>query len=148
MKGFKFNLEIVRRLRGVDEDRKKREFGDALRGLMAEEVILTRLEDALKEHDQKFADFCNKALTQQDFKVNEYYMKFLRMQIKSQKQNIEKAQKKVDKKRAELSEAVKHKRMMDKLREKAQETYDHDLALEEQMDLDEMTSQRYEPTRP
>ena len=32
MKVFKFNLDIVRRLRGVDEDRKKREFGDALRG--------------------------------------------------------------------------------------------------------------------
>jgi len=148
MKVFKFNLDIVRRLRGVDEDRKKREFGDALRGLMAEEILLTRLEDALMEHDRQVSECCEKALKQQDFKVNEYYMKFLRMQIKSQKKNIEKAQRKVDKKRSELSEAVKHKQMMDKLKDKAQETYDHDLALEEQAELDEMTSQRYESTHP
>ena len=59
-------------------------------------------------------------------------MKFLRTQINSQKRNIEKAQRKVDKKRAELSEAMKHKQMMDKLKDKAQESYDHDLAREEQ----------------
>ncbi len=142
-KRYKFSLENVLHYRQILENKKEKEFSEALRELKAEK---DRLEKIKADIVRAFADLreCEKHVyTSDQFRAYQAYIRGLQNQQQNQIKRIEKAQFKVNQKRAELIEASKEKKVLEHLDSVRQEQYYRELEEQERKFLDEVAITRF-----
>ena len=91
------------------------------------------------------ADFKTAARKTVNSSVSKYnnYLKSLEIKITAQNKQISKARDQSEKKRAELSEALKDRKALERLKEKSLEEYKKEESLAEQKVTDEIVSYKY-----
>ncbi|WP_069997453.1 flagellar export protein FliJ [Cellulosilyticum sp. I15G10I2] len=144
---FKFELNSVLSLKEKVEDTKKRELGAASthkEGLEQQKEIL------VTEHDGLYNAI--KANTCADFDIKQIrtlnrYSHHIKKRIKQAENDINKAQEVVEQKRDELLQAMKERKILEKLKEIKLEHYVIEAKRTEQLLIDEMVSYKYGEAR-
>jgi len=140
MSKFNFKLQSVLDLKIQMEDNKKNEFGSAVKKLENEKKLLENIKLEKEENINAFSnELKNKAKVWTLRQINGY-ISLLEQKIEVQKENVNKASVIVDKKREELLEAVKERKIMDKLRDKEYDLFLKEQLKEEQKIIDEIIS--------
>ncbi len=122
MAKFTFRLESVLRIKMQREESVKNELGKAIQRLEAEKRKLAKLENALEEIVEEFNRKVKKTTVGKLIEFNEY-LSLLDSRIKQQKENVNCAAANVDKVREELLQAVKERKILEKLKEKKHDEY-------------------------
>lgn len=143
MAKFNFRLQSYLNLKEKLEEQKKMEYGKALAILEEELKIKTEL---IKKSESIVNDLKTSISHKVDsvtYKNYLYYIEFLKEKLLQQETAILKANELVEEKRRDLREAVKDRKILDKLKEKELETYNKELLLKEQKMTDELVSYKY-----
>ena len=143
MNRFRFRLESVLRVREIEEDIKKREFGTVMKNLHREEQELGKLGTSLRDHEQYMESHGEGRVFVRDLQNNFNYARALDGKILFQKKRVKEKKKVVDSKRSELAESTKRKRILERLKERYREEHERAAAKEEQSTIDDITSVRY-----
>ena len=143
MNRFRFRLASVLRVREIEEDKKKREFGAAMQNLHREEQELGSLGRTLLDHERTMESSAKGQVSVRDLQNNFNYARALDSKILFQKKRVKEKKKVVDGKRSELAESTKRKRILERLKERYHEEYEKEAAKEEQSTIDDITSVRY-----
>ena len=141
MNRFRFRLQSVLRFRDAQEESKKREFGATLGHLKHEEARYNNIVNDIDRHDDLREKSGKGKILTRNLISNFYYSRFLERKKSDQLKTIEKAQEAVDEKRAELVEATKKKKTLERLKERRLEEYNKEVIKEEQALIDESASQ-------
>ncbi len=147
MNRFVFRLANLLRLRGVEEDRKKQELGSAMGHFVNEENKLKELDGTLSEHEKLMKEKGAGTVSARELQNNFNYTRSLDGRIDEQQKNVKKSEDAVNVKRAELAEASKHKKILERLKDRDREEHNRAAGMEEQASIDEMATQRNFKTR-
>jgi len=140
---FIFSMQSLLSLKSRMEEQKKQEFGEAINKLEQEKSFLEGL-NMEKEHTLlKLRESVNGKISPTDFKNFNNYVEVLKKRIVAQMGVIIETEKYVEKKRLELVEATKERKMLDKLKEKKHEEYIEEEKKQEQKINDEIVSYKY-----
>lgn len=143
MAKFIYRMQSILNIKNQMETQAKVEFGQAQRRLMEEEERLKQLfvrkDYYLEEGRQLRLD----SLKVQNLRDNEYAIACMEEFIEIQKDNVRKAELKVEEARAKLEEVMKERKMQEKLREKAFDQFVHEENSKERKEIDELTSYAY-----
>jgi flagellar FliJ protein len=142
MPKFTFRLQPVLNIRNQQEENLKNEMGKAIQKLEAEKQKLRSLEEKENQIVDEFNKKTQKTAVKSLLQFNDY-IGFLKSQIISQKENVNKAAVNVDKVREELVKAVKNRKIMDKLKDKKKEEYVQEEKKLEHKANDEIVSYDY-----
>ena len=140
---FNFRLQSYLSLKSKIEDQKRNEFGKAVAALELEKQRLIQLE---RERDLCIEEFRVKVEKYVDMRNLNQFNLFLERQkdlIKKQHAAIARAEAYVRQKRMELVEAMKDRKILDKLRENEFEEYLDEEKKNEQKVLDDLVSYKY-----
>lgn len=139
MAKFEFRLQPVLNIKAQKEDNLKNELGKAIRKLETEK---RRLAGLRKDLNGLSAEFNEKARKTPVRKLIEYkrYMDVLSFKIELQKESVNKAGANVDKVRGDLLNAVKERKILEKLKEKKHDEFLHEEKKLEQKTNDEIVS--------
>ncbi len=143
MNRFRFRLENVLRLRGIDEEKKKRKFGTAMRNLNREEKELGKMGNSLNGHEEFMEECCQGNVSAKELQNNFNYARALDDRIDDQQNNVDEKKEIVEDKRAELVESTKRKKVLERLKERYREDHKQAAIKEEQNLIDELTSMRH-----
>ncbi len=143
MAKFAFRLQSYLNLKEKLEEQKKLEYGKALAKLEEERKLKVSMENEKEETIASFKKGVSGAINSMEIQSFNNHIELLKRQIKQQEKVIAAAEKFVDTKRQELVEAVKNRKMLEKLKEKAKDEYIIEEKLGEQKIVDEVTSYRY-----
>ena len=148
MNRFRFRLENVLRVRGAEEEAKKRDFGEARREARKAEERLEDTRREIEEHDHLAEDREARPLNARDLLIHFQYSRQLERKKESNLQLLKHTEVIVDARRKELVEANRRKKTLERLRERAM--LEHNMAAnkEEQAVLDELTAQKLKPSQP
>lgn len=143
MTKFNFRLSTYLNLKEKIEDQKKLEYGKSLNLLEAEkqkkeEMIINRSNSI-----NSFKNSINKHISPSDLQVHNNYLSYLKIAIVKQDSVIEKAAEDAELKRQELVEAMKQRKMLDKLKERSLEAYIEESKRDENKITDEIVSYKY-----
>ena len=137
---YQFSLEPVLQHRITIEERVQKELAD----IQQQELKIRRREEHLEQRRQRLFDdirrrqetglTISEGLTYADFSAA------LHLEIELLKVQLRQLEKKVHDKRQELLEAVKNRKILDKLKERQQRNYQAMLQKKEQNFLDEMAT--------
>ena len=147
MNRFVFRLANLLRLRGVEEDRKKQELGSAMGHFVNEENKLKELDGTLSEHEKLMKEKGTGTVSARELQNKFNYTRSLDGRIDEQQKNVKKSEDAVNVKRAELAEASKHKKILERLKDRDREEHNRAAGMEEQASIDEMATQRNFKTR-
>lgn len=147
MPKFTFRLQPVLNIRNQQEENLKNEMGKAIQKLEAEKQKLHSLEDKESQIVDEFNKKTKKTTVKSLLQFNDY-IGFLKSEIMTQKENVNKAAVNVDKVREELIKAVKNRKIMDKLKEKKKEEYVQEEKKLEHKANDEIVSYDYKDGLP
>lgn len=139
MAKFTFSLEAVLRIKMQKEESVKNELGKAVQKLEAEKLKLAKLQNTVEEITAQFNRKAKKTTVRKLIEFNEY-LSFLDAKIKEQKENVNCAASNVDKVREELLQAVKERKILEKLKEKKHDEYLLEQKKLEQKSNDELVS--------
>lgn len=148
MNRFRFRLESVLRFRGAKEDEKKREFGITLGKLKNEERKYNDIVSSAESHDKLVEKTGKGKISVRSLISNFYYARHLDTAKAAQEKVIDSAQEITDEKRAELVEATKKKKVLDRLKDRKIEEHNKAELKEEQNYMDEIASQRFNRNNP
>ena len=147
MNRFRFRLANVLRLREVDEDKKKREFGAAMGKLGLEKNKLDDLHDSLDDHEKNMENKGKGSVSARQLRNHFNYARSLDTKIEEQQKHVNAVSDVVESKRSELAESSKKKKILEKLKDRDREEHDRAAEKEEQALIDELTTQRYQNHR-
>ena len=144
MKGFKFRLQSVLDARQKKFEDCQLDFAKAKNRLHRENLVLSNL---LKELDETNLSL-EKALNTGNIDntiifVHQNYILTLKDRIKKQKIVIELAEKELEEKNRLMLEALKAKKVMEKLKEKAQDEFKENINRHEMLLIDEIATCRH-----
>ncbi len=143
MRKFKFRLETLGRFRALKEDMAKRDFAAALSRYHAE---LARLE-ALHMEEVRAIRGLREVLSV-DFRAEEMKMwadrrACLAVDVETQRLVVHRAHLFLEEKREAMTEAMKERKAVDRLREKQRARHDYEMERLEQGFLDEVGASRF-----
>ncbi len=145
MNRFRFRLESVLRVRGAEEEARKRAFGAARQEAQREENLLNEIHREIEEHDRITEDREKMPLNARDMAMHHGYSRQLERERELQQSRLKRAEEMLDTRRNELIEATRRKKTLDHLRERALQEHAQAENKEEQAILDELTVQKYKP---
>ncbi|MCE5249601.1 flagellar export protein FliJ [bacterium] len=143
MNRFRFRLENVLRLRTVEEEKKKREFGIALGRFNLEVLELNRINGEIDSHEKTMEERGQGAVSVSELRRNFNYARALDNKSLKQKKKVKEKEKFKDKKRDELARSTQRKKIIERLKDRDREEYDRAVIKEEQAFIDELTTERY-----
>jgi flagellar FliJ protein len=140
---FKFRFETLLLARRHAEETLQKELSDARRALAAEQAAL---RDKKNTHRQCLRDLRQKQ--QQCFRTPDIhlygpYLERLERDVGIQQKRVAGAERNVSQKRLALTEAVKRRKILEKLKEKDQQGYLKALSVRERKFMDEVAGQRH-----
>lgn len=140
---FVFKLQTVLDYRKNFEEKILNEFSENKRELEGEELKLQRLMEEREKALGELRNMQNKPLHVDDIAGYVSYIEQVRKSEETQNKVIAQVQEKLEAKRAELLEAVKKRKIMEKLRERHAEEYAGAMRALEQKNSDEMSVLKY-----
>jgi flagellar FliJ protein len=136
---FKFKLQSVLDYRLNIEEKILNEFSELKRELDRQKAMLEELKSERESMVAGLRKMQSQTIKAHDISSILVYVDRLRESEKQQKQVIQQIMEAVDKKRQELVEAVKNRKIMENLKDKQKEEYIKDVNDTEQKDSDEMS---------
>ena len=136
---FKFKLQSVLDYRLNIEEKILNEFSELKRELDRQKAMLEELKSERESMVAGLRNMKSQTIKAHDISSILVYVDRLRESEKQQKQVIQQIMEAVDKKRQELVEAVKNRKIMENLKDKQKEEYIKDVNDTEQKDSDEMS---------
>ena len=143
MAKFKFKLESYLNLKEKLEDQKKQEYGRAVGVLERERAEEARLSRIATENIAAFRESLEKPIDPALLKEYGNFSELMKRKIEAQRITVVKAEEAAEEKRLELVEAVKEKKALEILKEKALEDFRQEEKLAEQRIVDEIVSYRF-----
>lgn len=142
---FRFRLESVLNYRRTIEENLLKELSELRRQLSLEE---DRLKMMIFEKDRHINDLGSLqkggvTLQIEDIKLYFSYLNGLELKIKNQGDIIKKCQERVDKKLAEVVDAMKNRKILEVIKERGYREYTREINLKEQRLLDEIAVNRF-----
>jgi flagellar FliJ protein len=135
---FKFKLQSVLEYRRNVEERVQGEFSEFKRYLEEQKAVLSALVKERKAFMEDLRSMQRGSIRADDIAALVAYVEVIREKETAQMEVIRKAQDDLEKKRLELIDAVKNRKVMESLREKHEEEYRKHLRETEQKHSDEM----------
>lgn len=142
MKKFKFSLAPVLEHRERLEDEKQQTLAARLTELKAAQAELARLNVEFKRHSVVLRDH-HAELGTDELRAHYAHLEFLDRSMVMQHATIQSRKAAVDRARAELMEASKDRKVIEKLKEKRLEQHHAMEAAIEQKELDDSNARRY-----
>ncbi len=143
MAKFNFKLQNFLSIKEKLEEQKKLEYGKAISELELEKQKKLLLDGEKCNNIEQFRNEIEKRVDPRTFNSYNRYIDFLKKQIVRQEREIEKKTIFAEQKREELVQSVKERKMFDKLKEHAKESFIKEENLAEQKRLDEIVSYNY-----
>lgn len=143
MAGFKFRLQGFLGVKEKIEEQRKLEYGKALQKVEEEIQIKNELENRKYNLVSDFRISINNGVRPNELQRYNEYIEFIKKRIRDQNNLIEIAQKTAEKKRSELVEAMKERKMLDTLKDKDKVEYLKEQQRAEQKIVDEIVSYQY-----
>jgi len=140
---FKFKFESLLKIKQQLENQKKAEYGKALQVLEELKNVKKGKEEEQKLNIKNANEKASGSLSVKAMVEFQNYTTFLDNKIKEIQKSINVEEKNVDIKREELVVAVKERKTLEKLKEKALEDYKKEELKEEQLRVDEINSYKY-----
>ncbi|MCX7746998.1 MAG: flagellar export protein FliJ [Clostridia bacterium] len=140
---FKFKLQPLLNVKIQIEDSLKNEFGKAMLKLEQEKERLSLLEYERKELIGTFNERSAQGVMVKELREYTAYISHMKEKMDLQKENINAAQRNVDKCREELIKASREREIIEKLKEKKYQEYLKEILKEEQKTNDEVVSYSY-----
>lgn len=145
MAKFNFGMQSILNLRERLEEQKEQEFAKALQILTAAKQLMENLNQQKSGAILKLKDEIGIQIKPIDFQQYSNYIEVIKQKIENQKEAIVQAEKFVEKKRLELIESTKERKMMEELKENEFEEYIEEGKKTEQKQVDEIVSYRFRP---
>ncbi|MCM1143231.1 MAG: flagellar export protein FliJ [Blautia sp.] len=143
MAKFVYRMQSILNIKNQMENQAKMELGQAQRRLLEEEERLGLLYDRKENYLEDGRKLRKDALKVQSLRDNEYALARMDEFIGIQKENVAKAEGKVEEAREKLQEVMKERKMQERLREKAFEQFMREENAKESKEIDELTSYTY-----
>ncbi len=142
---FRFRLESVLNYRRTIEENLLKELSELRRHLSLEEDRLKMMIFEKGRHINDLGSLQKGGVTLQieDIKLYFSYLNGLELKIKKQGDVIKKCQERVDKKLAEVVDAMKNRKILEVIKERGYREYTREINLKEQRLLDEIAVNRF-----
>jgi flagellar protein FliJ len=145
---FRFRFEALLNARRHAEECLQKELAEARRALAAEQAALRQKKHARRQCVQDQLRKQRQGFRGPDMLLFEAYRQRLERDIEEQQKRVAAAERTAAQKRHALLEAVKKRRMLDKLKEKDLEQHLRTLAERERKFMDEVAVRRHSAARP
>ena len=139
---FRFKLEALLNHRRHQEEICQKQLSQAERHLMDEQGKLRQQKIKKRRHVRQLQAKQSADINTADIILSVNYIQQLTQTIESQKICVRDAAKQVNRKRNELIDVVKKRRILEKLKEKQWLAYRHEIMLDERKHMDEVASLR------
>ncbi len=143
MRRFEFKLENVLQLKQHMEHQKQQELAVHLNRLHEAESVLLKLQNQQQTSYQHRDTLVATGIAQRDIMMLDNHQRFLKRRVEHQHQQITIVQQDVEKKQAELVDAVKEKEIYENHRRRKWDEYKQAVLAEEQLFLDEIAVRNY-----
>ena len=143
MARFNYRMQNILGLMENFEEQAKQNFADKRRILSEEEEALATLNDKKAKLNEEAKKLRLGAIDVRKIKENDYEKKFIDEEIKKQKVKVHVANKNLENARLRMQEAIKNRKMHEKLKENAFEQFMAEEAAKEIREIDGLTSYVY-----
>lgn len=144
MRRFQFRLETVLKVRKRQEDQAQLKLIQAQDALRREQELLASIEAETIRNRLEWQRALSNNKTIADFIMYSTYLEQLVRQQKQQEQVIVEAEKQQLEALFAFQEALKKRKIVERLKEKKRQQYIHESLMQEQKILDEMGTLRYQ----
>ncbi|WP_066720369.1 flagellar export protein FliJ [Clostridium sp. Marseille-P299] len=148
MKKFNYRMQSILEIKYKLEDQEKTNYSIAKMKLNEEEEKLNALLHRRNQYEESLCMRMNETLNIIEIKRLQDGIESLKVFIKIQALQVKKAEQAVELAVAKLNLAMKDRKIQEKLREQAFETYLKDIELEERKEVDELVSFSYGKVEP
>jgi len=143
MKKYAFKLETLLKVRNLREEEAEREFREAL---IAFQQALEELDGYRKQLEEALQDCAMQQRDGFDIRIQQLYVTYfkrLKQEISDQTEVVNTAETEMEKRREMLLEAMKDRKVVDKLRARDYEAYSEELKRWEQKIIDDLAVLRH-----
>lgn len=142
MSRFVFNLESLYAFRQRTEELVQKDFSEVNLLLAAEERRLSELGALYRASSAELDALKERGAPVADIQMQQAYFEGLKRHIKAQEESVGRARALVEKKRAELIEASRNRKVIEIMKERALEAHNLKVSRREQKEADDLTSAR------
>lgn len=143
MARFRFPMENILNMKEKLEEQAKNEYGQANARLLREQEKLEQLTARLEDAKQKLRDVLQEVLSVREIRRKEDAVEIIKTYVMRQFLIVKQCEKEVEIARQKLQEAMKERKIFEKLREKAFEEFMKEEGRKEQKEVDELMSYKY-----
>ena len=143
MAKFIFKMENILSIKYKLEEQAKAEYGIDIAKLREKEYKLSALKQKKEEYQQKLLEEVSGKLLINKIKLLENSVENIKYNIKIQMVIVKRQEEQVEIAQQKLDNAVKERKIYEKLKEKAFENFKAELNAEEQKEVDELVSFRF-----
>ncbi|MCR5210495.1 MAG: flagellar export protein FliJ [Lachnospiraceae bacterium] len=143
MARFNYRMQNILGLMENFEEQAKQNFADRRRILSDEEEALAVLNEKKDKLNEEAERLRTGPIDVRKIKENEYEKKYIDEEIKKQKVKVHVASKNLENARLRMQDAIKNRKMHEKLRENAFEQFMAEEAAKETLEIDGLTSYVY-----
>ncbi len=143
MARFRFPMQNILNMKEKLEEQAKNEYGQANARLLAEEKRLEQLNNRLEDARLQLKNVLREVLSMTEIHKRENAVVILKGYVKQQQLVVKRCEKEVEIAREKLTEAMKERKIFEKLREKAFDEFMKEEGRREQKEVDELMSYRY-----
>lgn len=136
-------MENILNMKEKLEEQAKNEYGQANARLLREQEKLDRLTERLEDAKQKLRDVLHEVLSVKEIRRKEDAVEIIKTYVMQQFLVVKRCEKEVEVAREKLTEAMKERKIFEKLREKAFEEFMKEEGRKEQKEVDELMSYKY-----
>ena len=139
----RFPMQNILNMKEKLEEQAKNEYGQANARLLAEEKKLEQLNNRLEDARLQLKNVLREVLSMTEIHKRENAVVILKGYVKQQLLVVKRCEKEVEIAREKLTEAMKERKIFEKLREKAFDEFMKEEGRREQKEVDELMSYRY-----
>ncbi|MCM1246486.1 MAG: flagellar export protein FliJ [Roseburia sp.] len=143
MARFRFPMQNILNMKEKLEEQAKNEYGQANARLLREQEKLDELTARLEDAKQKLRDVLQEMLSVKEIRRKEDAVEIIKTYVMQQFLIVRRCEKEVEIARERLREAMKERKIFEKLREKAFEEFMKEEGRKEQKEVDELMSYKY-----
>ena len=147
MKKFKFKLETVLKLREFKEEEAKLKLGEVVREMEEENYKINNLKKELDELYKQKDQMMKNPSSARMLSFFPTYLKTKKEDILAHENIVYSLQKKYEKKRQELAEAMGEVKVMENMKEKDHQQYKKEATRKNGQDLEDILNMRYKKVK-
>lgn len=140
MAKFVFKMQNILELRQKLEEQQKTAFRNANAALISEQEKLKDLIVRQAEYERKFKESQMDSINIKDIGFYKKAIDIMKSKVRDQMFAVNKAQKALEQERIKLNEAIKDRKIQEKLKEHAFEDFKKEIAEQENKEIDQLVS--------